>query len=96
MVLEPPCAPGTWAESTKIKGMLRKLAALALCGLPAAAQYDGPKEPLCRAAYRGDVTKVTALLADGADPNVRDEDGFTPLIRAAAVVRPPEFSGGDG
>jgi ankyrin repeat protein len=66
------------------------LGMLVLCGAPATAQYDGPKEPLCRAAYNGDLAKVRALLAGGADPNVRDDDGQTPLIRAASILGRPE------
>ncbi|HYL74014.1 MAG TPA: ankyrin repeat domain-containing protein [Bryobacteraceae bacterium] len=52
----------------------------------AAAQIDGSKEPLCRAAQLGDLVQVRTLLAGGANPNVRDEQGQTPLMRAAAVL----------
>ncbi len=50
-----------------------------------AAQDDGPREPLCRAAGNGDVAEVRALLARGANPNVRDEQGDTPLMRVARL-----------
>lgn len=39
---------------------------------------------LTAAASRGDSEIVTALLDKGADPNVLDADGFTPLMRAVA------------
>src|SRR5581483_5638243 len=56
-------------------------AILACC--VAAAQMDVPKEPLCRAAFDGDVARVRSLLEAGAKPNVRDEENETPLMRAA-------------
>jgi ankyrin repeat protein len=52
----------------------------------ALAQRQRPNEPLCRASLNGDVAEVQRQLACGADPNVRDEDGQTPLMRAAFVV----------
>src|SRR5258706_1216796 len=67
----------------------RALAAL-LCTFLMYGQYGGSKEPLSRGAYNGDVAQVRALLAGAADPNVRDEDGATPLIRAASILGRPE------
>jgi ankyrin repeat protein len=51
--------------------------------LISAAAQDDAKEPLCRAAQFGDLAQVRALLAGGANPNVRDEQGETPLMRVA-------------
>ena len=34
------------------------------------------------AAFRGDLDPLTQLLADGADPNLADADGITPLLAA--------------
>ncbi len=59
------------------------LAAIASCA--AAAQIDDPREPLCRAAWVGDLKQVRTLLAHGANPNVRDEQNLTPLMRAASA-----------
>ena len=55
----------------------------------AAAQMNGPTEPLCRAAWQGDIARVRALLSGGANPNVRDESGQTPLMHAVSVIRRP-------
>lgn len=35
-----------------------------------------------KAAFRGDLTKMKELLAEGADPNMPDEKGLTPLMLA--------------
>lgn len=42
-------------------------------------------QELLAAIRGGDETRVTAVLRSGADPNVRDEFGTTPLMHAAAV-----------
>lgn len=65
--------------------MTVRAAAVVLLGCCGAAQDQGPTEPLCRAALNGDIAQVRSLLGKGADPNVRDEDGETPLIRAASL-----------
>jgi ankyrin repeat protein len=39
----------------------------------------GDQEELLKAALEGNVEKVEELLSKGADPNVKDEDGNTPL-----------------
>ena len=40
--------------------------------------------PLCKPAAGGDFTKVKQLLADGANPNVADDYGWTALMFATA------------
>ena len=40
-------------------------------------------EALLAAAVKGDAAKVKSLLAQGADVNHKDKEGFTALIRAA-------------
>lgn len=54
--------------------------------LPTAPQSKRPlpnPAELIEAAENGDVKKLTVLLAAGAAPNVKDEDGFTALELAA-------------
>jgi len=58
---------------------------IALLALTVFAQDKGPKEPLCHAAFDGDVAQVRSLLAVGANPNVRDEQDLTPLMRVASA-----------
>ena len=41
------------------------------------------RHPLIEAAKYFEVEKVESLLRAGADPNVADENGFTPLHAAA-------------
>src|SRR6476660_3590212 len=43
---------------------------------------EGEGTPLCGAASWGEHATVRILLAGGADPNLPEEDGFTPLIWA--------------
>lgn len=57
--------------------------ALLIVTMTCVAAQDDPNEPLCRAAQYGDVRQVTVLLTGGANPNVRDEHGETPLMKAA-------------
>jgi ankyrin repeat protein len=45
-------------------------------------------QELLAAIRDGDETKVTALLRSGADPNMRDQSGTTPLMYAAAFASP--------
>ncbi len=51
----------------------------------ALAQFDGPRDPVCRAALDGDFKEVGVLLEKGGNPNVRDEQNETPLMLAAAA-----------
>src|SRR5581483_1743111 len=60
--------------------------ALALAPFSAAAQ-NPPQEPLCRAAPNGDAAEVRRPLDRGVDPAIRDEDGYTPLLRATEITR---------
>src|SRR5581483_8665595 len=64
----------------------RVATALALAPFSAAAQ-NPPQEPLCRAALNGDAAEVRRLLDRGVDPDIRDEDGYTPLLRATEITR---------
>jgi ankyrin repeat protein len=58
-------------------------AALFLCGLGASAFAAGKPEDLVKAAGKGDLPKVRALLAEGVPVNTQDKDGHTALLRAA-------------
>jgi ankyrin repeat protein len=44
--------------------------------------------PLLHAVHKGQLGSVRALIAAGADPNVRGENGLTPLMLAAAQGEP--------
>ena len=58
---------------------------LLAAGARADADADNPAHvrPLHSAAAAGDHDAVRALLEAGADPNVRQEGGYTPLLQAA-------------
>src|ERR1700722_3344266 len=56
------------------------LTGILMCG--AAAQEES-KDTLCRQAQYGDLPQVRTLLSGGASPNVRDEQGETPIMKAA-------------
>jgi ankyrin repeat protein len=55
---------------------------------------DKGKTPLLFAAGKNDLEMATLLLAYKADPNLRDENGNTPLVLAKAF-RPPQASSTD-
>ncbi|MDA0178731.1 ankyrin repeat domain-containing protein [Solirubrobacter phytolaccae] len=65
---------------------LRLDAATAVALLEAGANPNGEGAPLVRAAGRGALGVVRALLAHGADPALRDADGQTALEAAEAWV----------
>ncbi len=70
------------------RGCSAAVLALCLCGIviPAVAQsVRGGLQgaALMAAVDGGDIARVRALLAEGADPNARGADGRTPLIAAA-------------
>jgi ankyrin repeat protein len=65
--------------------MIRRMLPAAIAACFAMAQSDAPKEPLCRAARIGDIEQARALLAQGADPNMRDENGDTLLMQVAVA-----------
>jgi type VI protein secretion system component VasK len=50
---------------------------------PAIAQPTSTDQKLILAAASGDIRAVKRLISEGADVNVRDEHGWTPLMHAA-------------
>src|SRR5438552_18380515 len=69
--------------------MIRSAFWMAMLVCCAAAQMNGPTEPVCRAAWQGDIARAGAVLSAGASPNARDESGQTPLMHAVSVIRRP-------
>src|SRR5262249_4979424 len=63
-----------------------RLAAGGALAMGLCAQVNAPGELLCKAAREGDAAQVRALLEQGANPNVRDEMGLTPLAWAASLA----------
>ncbi len=61
---------------------IKPLVLLLFCSLTA-CMFGGSDTPLGRAAGRGDLGAMTALLDHGADPNVAGAYGMTPLASAA-------------
>jgi ankyrin repeat protein len=66
---------------------VRTLAALLLLFLSRPATAQDVSARLLEAVKTRDTTQVQKLLAEGADANARDKDGFTPLIWAASFGR---------
>ena len=57
---------------------------LFLLVLPFAGCGHAPNHKLIQAAKQGDTEVVETLMAEGADVNAKDKDGFTALMQAAA------------
>jgi cytochrome c2 len=80
---DPMASPLHWAA---MNGHADAVVLLAAGG----AELDAPSKvglPLHAAARFDRVDAVRALLAAGANPNARDGDGYTPLMRAVANNR---------
>ena len=58
---------------------LRTVEVLLEAGAPVDARAEGGSTPLHSAAYNGNAAIMKALFDDGADPNVANDDGKTPL-----------------
>jgi hypothetical protein len=71
-------------------GLARAGAAVLLiaCASWAPAEENTTRLPLLDAAARGDRARVSALLAAGADPDARDDEGRPALLLAAASGQP--------
>ena len=70
--------------------MTGALALLCCYATVVSAQTPAPIDlELVTAARRGDCRTVESLLKKKANPNARDEEGATALIRAALVCQPP-------
>jgi len=54
---------------------------------PVNARDEGGKTPLMRTALSGDATAVKSLLAEGADPSLKCNEGSTALFYAASRGR---------
>jgi outer membrane protein OmpA-like peptidoglycan-associated protein/ankyrin repeat protein len=69
------------------RGSLSLFSIILVVGLGIArnAQAQNINEQLCNAATDGNLAKVSALLAKGADVNARDGHGNTPLMLTAAM-----------
>jgi len=66
--------------------------------MEADGEYEEPESPLFQAASAGNVGVIEHELANGADANVRNDDGWTPLmfavesnsLHAISLVRYPK------
>lgn len=69
---------------TNVRRCLSVVLLVAMLPLVAlAGEKASPHRNLIDAAGRGDLARVKALLAEGADVNARDEMGVTPLMQAS-------------
>lgn len=77
----PPMS-GRWSPATPVLGR-RSTRVRSNRGSPAYMKRNHKGEtPLHLAAIKGDVEEVRKLLAQGADPNLKDNAGWTPLHEA--------------
>src|SRR5262245_33469935 len=60
----------------------RLVGVAALCAVSLAAQSSNPQQSLIQAIQHGDTPTVSRLLASGANPNVKDEEGVPALMLA--------------
>jgi len=75
-------AASTTVSSRKPISILKRL--LSSAGAPSAKATPHDVTPLMTAAYNGEMEAAEALLADGVDPNAKDDDRRTALMFAAA------------
>jgi len=61
---------------------------VALASSGCATLYDQPVTPIARAAWRGDIDAVRALVQSGVNINEEDASGSTPLFLAARGGHP--------
>ncbi len=61
----------------------RKLTMLYLCVIVCSLSGYAAAQSLCEGAKRGDLEKINLLIAEGADVNMTDTAGVTPLHFAA-------------
>lgn len=85
--------PGTQVglrESGPLSRFVPDITLLSL--LPPVDPGEKPRSPLEVAVYSGTVSRVVALLAEGVSPDVRNEDGITPLHSASWARDAVEFA----
>ncbi len=66
------------------RNVLRLLGVAAFGAVSLSAQGNGPQQSLLQAIQRSDTPAVSRLLARGADPNVKDDEG-TPALMLATL-----------
>jgi len=70
-----------------VSSILGLLLAVSTMGVPYGVDAAGAVDPLISAVREGDIAKSRQLLDNGADPNVGDQRGMTPLMHAAGASR---------
>jgi ankyrin repeat protein len=68
--------PNAQTNTTPVRGFMQSSANW--------VNFDG-QTPFLRAALAGDITLMRLLLEHGADPNIKTNDGSTPLMAAAGL-----------